>query len=153
MSGGEPERHVLQGFPDTAARFVRAMEQNQRRVAAERGISDFDLRAIFRIAAAGSITPKQLATDLSVTKGAITGLSTRLVDAGLVARVEHPLDRRSLHLELTPAGHDAMREMHDDFRARLSAAGTLLGDEELSAAASVLQALTRRLTDQGDDLP
>ncbi len=129
------------------------MEQNQRRVAAERGISDFDLRAIFRIAAAGSVTPKQLAHDLSVTKGAITGVSNRLVEAGLVARVEHPLDRRSLHLELTPAGHEAMREMHYDFKARLSAAGTPLGDEELSVAASVLQELTRRLTDQTADLP
>ncbi|WKK71005.1 MarR family transcriptional regulator [Rathayibacter oskolensis] len=62
------------------------------------------------------MTPKELSTALSVSKGAVTGITTRLVSSGLVHRVEHPQDRRSLHLELTAAGHDATRTMHRDLR-------------------------------------
>ncbi|MGU3409057.1 MarR family winged helix-turn-helix transcriptional regulator [Microbacterium sp. M1A1_1b] len=142
------ERHVLDGFPDSALRFFRALEAERARVAARHGLSEFDLRALFRISAVGSMTPKQLAVELAVTKAAITGLSTRLVDAGFVRRAEHPADRRSLHLELTRAGHEAMRVAHDDFRVMLSAAGTAIDDDELETARRVLDALERRLAER-----
>lgn len=144
------QRHVLDGFPDSALRFFRAIEAERARVATRHGLSEFDLRALFRISAAGSMTPKQLAVDLAVTKGAITGLATRLVDAGVVIRADHPADRRSLHLELSPAGHAAMRIAHDDFRSMLSAAGASVDDEDLETARRVLDALERRISERGD---
>lgn len=145
------ERHTLDGFPDSALRFFRAIEGERARVAARLGLSEFDLRAVFRISAVGSMTPKQLAAELSVTKGAVTGLSTRLVDAGLVVRAEHPADRRSLHLELTAAGHEAMRAAHADFRAMLSAASASVGDDDLAHASRVLDALQERIDARGRD--
>jgi DNA-binding MarR family transcriptional regulator len=144
MIDNEPARHLLEGFPDAALHFFRAMELERQAVAASHGLSEFDLRAIFRIAAAGTMTPKDLAETLSVTRGAITGLSSRLVDAGLIRRAGHPLDRRSIHLELTEDGHAAMRAMHDDFRSMLSAQGTSVTDAQLAAAGEVLVALTER---------
>jgi DNA-binding MarR family transcriptional regulator len=149
--GNEIERHVLDGFPDSALRFFRAIEAERARVAVRHGLSEFDLRALFRISAAGSMTPKQLAVDLSVTKGAITGLATRLVDAGLVLRADHPADRRSLHLELTPAGHEAMRVAHADFREMLSAAAAAasVSDLELTAAGRVLDAIEAPIVERG----
>ena len=146
--GNDIERHVLDGFPDSALRFFRAIEAERARVAVRHGLSEFDLRALFRISAAGSMTPKQLAVDLAVTKGAITGLATRLVDAGLVLRADHPDDRRSLHLELTHSGHEAMRIAHEDFRSMLSVAGTSIDDDELETARRVLDALGRRLAER-----
>ncbi|PRY66954.1 DNA-binding MarR family transcriptional regulator [Glaciihabitans tibetensis] len=146
----EPEKHVLSGFPDAALRFFRVLEQNRRRVAFEHGLSEIELRAFFRVAAAGTITPKDLAFELSLTKGAITGVSTRLVAAGVLRRVEHPVDRRSLHLELTPAGHDEMRVMHEDFRAMLSSAGTQLTESDLSRASEVLEELSRTMAERPD---
>lgn len=148
--GNDIERHVLDGFPDSALRFFRALEAERARVAVRHGLSEFDLRALFRISAAGSVTPKELAVDLAVTKGAITGLATRLVDAGLVLRAEHPADRRSLQLELTRSGHEAMRVAHDDFRSMLSAAGASVDDDELETARRVLDALEKRIAERGD---
>lgn len=147
--GNDIERHVLDGFPDSALRFFRAIEAERARVALRHGLSEFDLRALFRISAAGSMTPKQLAVDLAVTKGAITGLATRLVGAGLVLRADHPADRRSLHLELTPSGHEAMRVAHDDFRSMLSAAGASLDEAELETARRVLDALEVSIAERG----
>lgn len=150
MSSREPEKHVLTGFPDTALRFYRAMERNRRRVAQAHGLSEMELRALFRIGAAGAITPKQLALDLAVTNGALTGISTRLVTGGQVRRVAHPGDRRSLHLELTTAGHEIMRLIHEDFRAMLATDGIVPGAAEIDAATRVLDALTDQMTDELD---
>jgi len=136
---------VLDGFPSIALNFFRVMERNRSRVAGNYGLSEIELRAVFRIAAAGTMTPKDLASDLALTKGAITGVSTRLVGAGLVRRVEHPQDRRSLHLELTSAGHSAMRQMHHDFRSTLSTAGTHLDESDLAHAGAVLEELARNI--------
>lgn len=146
----EIERHALDGFPESALAFFRALEAERSLVAARHGLSEFDLRALFRIAATGSMTPKQLAVDLGVTKGAITGLATRLVATGLVLRADHPNDRRSLHLELTPAGHRAMRAAHDSLRAKLTSAGTSVDDDDLLAAGRVLDALRERIVSQHD---
>jgi DNA-binding MarR family transcriptional regulator len=145
MTTTDPDRHVLNGFPDTALRFFRALEQSRRRVASDHGLSEIELRALFRIGAEGTITPKVLSDDLGLTKGAITGVSTRLVDAGLVMRVDHPHDRRSLHLALTEIGHEAVGAMHVEFRQMLSTAGTALTDAELESAGDVLAALTTRI--------
>ncbi len=145
MNAAHPERHVLQGFPDVALRFFRAVEKSRRRVAVEHGLSEIEFRALVRIAAEGTMTPKQLAADLALTKGAITGVSSRLVESGHVARVDHPHDRRSLHLELTESGHVAVRSLHEEFRAMLSTAGTTIADSELAVAEGVLESLATRI--------
>jgi DNA-binding MarR family transcriptional regulator len=59
---------------------------------------------------------RELAERLYVTKGNVSGLVDRLVDAGLVERRAIPGDRRSHSLYLTPAGrklaHQGM-EIHE----------------------------------------
>ncbi|CAD6005966.1 MarR family winged helix-turn-helix transcriptional regulator [Agreia sp. COWG] len=150
MTGTEPasseaEKYVLDGFPDTALLFFRAMELSRNRVAARHGLSETELRAFFRIAAAGAMTPKQLATDLGLTNGAITGVSNRLVAAGHIRRVDHPRDRRSLHLELTASGHDAMKVMHADFRLMLTPDEDSVPEVDLGVTESALRVLTAQI--------
>ncbi|KQQ04086.1 MULTISPECIES: MarR family winged helix-turn-helix transcriptional regulator [unclassified Rathayibacter] len=151
MTGGTPQQHRLEGFPDAAVRFVRALEGHRGRLAAEHGLSDVELRCLFRIGAAGSITPKELSALLAVSKGAVTGITTRLVSSGFVRRVEHPQDRRSLHLELTTTGDEAMRAMHRDLHRHLSPDDADPTADDLSAAASVLDRITLRLLDAADE--
>src|SRR4051812_683934 len=79
-----PSRHLLGGFPHAALSFFRALEANRAHAASRFGLSEMDLRALFRIAEAGRITPKTLAADLLVTTGAVTGVGDRLISAGLV---------------------------------------------------------------------
>ena len=130
--------HALSGFPAATSLFVSALEANRRRIAQDAGVTDTELRALFHIARAVSITPKDLAAYLGMTTGAVTAISRRLVDGALLHRVDHPGDRRSLYLELTPRGHEVMGDIHRDFNAMLSKSTRALSPAELEAFTSAL---------------
>jgi DNA-binding MarR family transcriptional regulator len=142
MTETHRRRHLLTGLPDAVIHLLRALEEDRRRIAADHGLSTSELRSLFRIAESGSLTPRQLAADLSMTNGAITGISTRLVAAGLLYRAPHPDDRRSLCLELTDEGHRAVAAIHADFAAMVGAATGDLTDEECEVATVALRQVT-----------
>lgn len=133
MHGTGGPSHTLDGFPAAAIAFVRALEHNRERIAKEAGLSASELSALFRVGAVVSITPKELAVYLGMTTGAITSIARKLVDADLLHRVDHPLDHRSLYLELTPHAHAVMAQIHTEFRAMLAASTGALGEDELAA--------------------
>lgn len=135
------ETHVLDGFPATAIRFVRALERNRERIAVDHGLSASDLRALFWIAEHAGVTPKAVATHMEMTTGGITAIANRLVALELLQRVAHPSDRRSLYLELTPEGHKVMRRIHADFNGMISASTSGLTVAELTAFESALQSV------------
>jgi len=138
MYHSEGTPHTLSGFPAAASEFVSALDSNRRRIAERAGVSGTELRALFRIARMVSMTPKDLATYLGMTTGAVTAISRRLVDMGLLHRIDHPGDRRSLYLELTPHGHDVMGEIHREFNDMLSASTAALDAAQLEAFTAAL---------------
>jgi DNA-binding MarR family transcriptional regulator len=142
LTQSQRRTHLLTGLPDAVIHLLRALEEDRRRIASDRGLSTSELRSLFRVAESGSLTPRQLAQDLSVTNGAITGISTRLVAAGLVHRVPHPDDRRSLCLELTEEGHRVVAGIHADFTVTVTEATVDLADPDLDAATRALHQVT-----------
>ncbi len=130
--------HSLTGFAAAAAAFVSAVEGNRQQIAQDAGLSKTELRALFHVAQRVSVTPKELAEYLGMTTGAITAIGRRLVDIGLFRRVDHPADRRSLHLELTAHGHDVMNAIHRDFNAMLTASTDGLDAAQLAAFSATL---------------
>ena len=50
--------HSLNGFPGAVVVFQRALDSNRHRIAKEAGVTASELRALSRVAEAGSITPK-----------------------------------------------------------------------------------------------
>ncbi|RFA16288.1 hypothetical protein B7R21_02610 [Subtercola boreus] len=141
----ESASYELTGITGAAIPFIRAMEAPRVRSAEEHGLSSIEFRALFMIAEAGSLRPKQLADQLRVTNGAITGLSDRLIAAGLLNREAHPNDRRSLYLTLSPAGHTAMRSMHSGLAAMLERAVEGIDERELAAAMAALRHMTESI--------
>ena len=138
MDEADGRAHTLDGLPAASLDFVRVLDRNRNLIAKQSNITPSELRALFRVAEAVIITPKALAQLLEMTTGAITAISTRLVDTGLLTRVQHPTDRRSLYLELTPAAHKLMEEMHRDFRALIDdAAAGLSASQRASLTASL----------------
>ena len=133
-----PLAHTLTGFPAAATSFVSALDANRQRIAQDAGVSATELRALFRVGRSVSITPKDLANHLSMTTGAITAIARRLVEADLLHRVDHPDDRRSLYLELTPHGHDVMSGIHQDFSEMLAACAISLTAKQLTAFTEAL---------------
>jgi DNA-binding MarR family transcriptional regulator len=57
------------------------------------------------------LTPGEVAARLTVTSATVTGLLDTLEQRGLVRRVRHPTDRRSVHVEITAAGRKLIDEL------------------------------------------
>lgn len=80
--------------------------------------------------------------------GEVTGLSSaaattlvdRLVRAGYVERIRDTQDRRRVHLQLTPRHIEAAAPILRGYIERLTAALDRFDDDELAAAARVLEA-------------
>jgi len=89
----------------------------------------------------GPLCPHELSERRLVTRGTVTGVLDSLEHAGLVERRPHPVDRRSLLIELTDEGQALLARVVPDVRR---AEGELLGD--LSATErDVLVALLARI--------
>jgi DNA-binding MarR family transcriptional regulator len=59
----------------------------------------------------GSMTPSELGERLIVTRATVTGLLDSLERTGFVHRSANPTDRRSLVVEITPAGLAVVQEV------------------------------------------
>jgi DNA-binding MarR family transcriptional regulator len=145
MSTETRPSHTLNGFPAAAVEFVNVMQRNRERIGEDSGLSPSELRALFRVAAEVSVTPKQLASYLDMTTAAVTFISRRLVESGLMHRVDHPNDRRSLYLELTPLAHRMMLDVHRGFVELLEAATDDLSAAELETFSGTLQSVARSM--------
>jgi DNA-binding MarR family transcriptional regulator len=75
-------------------------------LAAERlGISPTDLRCLNAVENAGGLTAGELAREVGVTTGAVTGALDRLEAAGYARRAADPADRRRVRVMVTPRFH------------------------------------------------
>lgn len=70
--------------------------------AARLGISPADLRCLNAIENAGGLTAGELAREVGVTTGAVTGALDRLERAGYASREADPADRRRVRIAVTP---------------------------------------------------
>jgi DNA-binding MarR family transcriptional regulator len=136
-----PTTHILTGFPAAASAFVSALENNRLQIARDLGITPTELRTLFFIGREVSTTPKALAAYLGMTTGAVTAISQKLVDGKHLHRVAHPGDRRSLYLELTPFGHEALHRIHQEFNSMLSASTSHLTPTQLEAFTDALSSV------------
>ena len=59
----------------------------------------------------GSMSPSELGERLIVTRAAVTGLLDSLEQRGFVRRSANPADRRSLVVQITPAGLTVLQEL------------------------------------------
>ncbi|MEO8681343.1 MAG: MarR family transcriptional regulator [Vicinamibacterales bacterium] len=87
----------------------------------------------------GARTMGELAADLEVRLSTMTGVVDQLEDKGLVARVNHPEDRRSLRVALTAKGRRLYRGAHDAFLSHLQ---PLLDGRSAAARRQVLDFLS-----------
>ena len=84
-----------------------------RRMRAQRADTSLTLSQISALATLerhGSLTPGELAAHEKVQPPSMTRLVARLEEAALVLRTPHPTDRRQVHLALSPAGQELLRE-------------------------------------------
>lgn len=83
---------------------------------ARRGLSHARARLLHVVADEGPQVMSALSDALDITPRAVTALVDRLESDNLVRRCEHPTDRRSTVVELTPTGRRTCREMRAGYR-------------------------------------
>lgn len=131
--------YALDAFPAAAVRFARALDRNRERIAEQEGVSASELRTMFFIGERVSVTPKQLSEHMHVTTSAVTFIIRRLVSIDMIQRVDHPGDRRSVLLELTPRAHTTMARIHAEFDEMIAQATASLDEEQLKVFTASLQ--------------
>jgi len=67
----------------------------------------------------GARTMSELAADLDVRLSTMTGVIDQLEQRALVERVDHPEDRRSLHVRITTQGRRLYKQAHEAFLSHL----------------------------------
>lgn len=118
----------------TAFRASGNQDSAFENLAADRlGVNQTDLHCLNAIENAGGLTAGELATEVGLTSGAVTGAVDRLERAGFARRVPDPSDRRRVRVEVTP-----------EFYARAERIwGPLAAEWETSLASFTVAELTR----------
>lgn len=99
------------------------------------------------------LTPHELAERAAVTRAAMTGLLDTLSEAGLVARQDDPLDRRTYKVRMTDEGHRFLKKMLPDHFRRLHGLVAGLSLEEKRALVRLLEKVNEGLSALEEDLP
>jgi DNA-binding MarR family transcriptional regulator len=81
----------------------------------------------------GPITPSELGERLIVTRATVTGVVDSLERRGFARRRPNPDDRRSLLVEITPAGREVLQELRTLVHRNEKAWMAALDDAELEA--------------------
>jgi len=121
----------------------RIMGQRAPSVWIDSGLSLTQLRSLFLIANKGSTNFRKLAEALEVTPSNVTGVVDRLVEQGLVSRVQNPEDRREMTLQATDKGKALVSNIKEAGIKRMTQILSLLSLEELSSLAQGLSAFIR----------
>lgn len=96
------------------------------------------MKALYLVAARGSLHMSALADLLGVTLSTGTGLVDRLVDQELLERRHDDLDRRHVMVRLTPAGTELLERMRELSSRRVRSMLGALDDADLAALGRVL---------------
>ena len=133
---------------ETLPPVMRAIREQMRSGrAAGMSVAQFRLLLYVRRNPATSLSP--LADHLGTSLPAASQLVERLVQAGLIAREQHPRERRRVQLRLTDAGATALAECDARTRAWLCKRLSGLDESELDDLAGLLRDLRRLLSPNG----
>ena len=109
-------------------------------------------RALFILAARKELTVSQLAKLLGVGNPTASILVQQLVERGLVSRSEHPSDRRNTIISLSPKGAEIGAGRREAREKQWQRWLSNLNNDELSALARGLSALTNVVKKETEQL-
>jgi len=99
----------------------------------------------------GPIPPSELSERLIVTRATVTGLIDSLEQRGFVRRSANPADRRSLLIEITPAGLSVLQELRTIVHRHEKAWLGTLSEAELLGYIAQLHRIQESLAAESED--
>ncbi|MFJ6677295.1 MarR family transcriptional regulator [Actinosynnema sp. NPDC091369] len=122
-------------------------------VGARLGVTAVDQRALALIAGKGPLTAGELAKEIHLTPGAVTGVADRLERAGLVRREPDPGDRRRVVISAIPGAFGrvfaGLSAAMDELSARYTPEEQRVIADWVVRTIAVLKEQTRLLTEPG----
>ncbi|CAI9387038.1 MarR family transcriptional regulator [Microbacterium sp. T2.11-28] len=126
-------------------RFRDADSAMALRIRSETGMSDNEIAIIRYLLRERSdeheVMPSQISRHLGISSASTTALIDRLERAGMVERISHPTDRRSILVAATDLAAERIASTHDAFEQRLLDLTSNLGDVERHDVIAYLTAL------------
>lgn len=116
----------------TCTNMVEALMRTRLRERFDATLPRFDLLAQLDKAPDG-LTLGELSRRMMVSNGNVTGLVERLAAAGLIERIPHAADRRTITVRLTPAGRRDFAAMAREHEGWVADAFAGLLPEDVSA--------------------
>lgn len=100
---------------DVMTELLRIYQWRDRDRVGPHGVSVTQSYALEALLRQGELTAKELAHELALEKSTVSRLVDGMVERGLVERVDHPADARSVLLRATPLG----RRIRGDIRRHI----------------------------------
>ncbi|PSL58643.1 DNA-binding MarR family transcriptional regulator [Saccharothrix carnea] len=126
-------------------------------VGARLGVTAVDQRALALIAGKGPLSAGELAKEINLTPGAVTGVADRLERAGLVRREPDPGDRRRVVLSAVPGAFGqvfaGLGAAMGELTARYSPQEQQVIADWVVRTVDVLKEQTRLLSEIGKNAP
>ncbi len=137
--------HDLERLSDLLIEFYEKLSSWEQAVVRDTPITLPHMHTLEILGQQSPLRMKELAAKMGVTTGTLTVNVDRLEKQGLVARIPHETDRRSILVALTPAGEELFREHHDHHLHLTRELQAALSPEETAQFASILAKLTQAL--------
>ncbi|GAB6111011.1 MarR family winged helix-turn-helix transcriptional regulator [Desulfomicrobium salsuginis] len=137
--------HDLERLSDLLIEFYEKLSSWEQAVVRDTSITLPQMHTLEVLGQQPPLRMKELAAKMGVTTGTLTVNVDRLEKQGLVARIPHETDRRSILVALTPSGEELFREHHDHHLHLTRELQAALSPEETAQFASILAKLTQAL--------
>jgi len=98
---------IIESFTKINKAIYRLLKKDAESI----GVTDVQLKALFRIQNHPNIGLSELAESMRLTNSTVSGVIDRLVNQKLVDRVTSPHDRRALTLRLTQEGEEKLNKL------------------------------------------
>lgn len=125
--------------------FYERFSNWEQSVVKGKGLTLPQMHTIEILGAHGRMRMKELAEKMGVTTGTLTVLADRLQGKGLIERIPHEHDRRSILVGLTPKGERHFDEHHRLHQHLTEELVTGLADDEAESLEAILRKMLTRL--------
>ena len=137
--------HALEHLSDLLIEFYEKLSSWEQAVVRDCAITLPQMHTLEILGQQSTLRMKELAAKMGVTTGTLTVNVDRLEKQGLVTRMPHETDRRSILVALTPAGEKLFREHHEHHLHLTRELQAALTPEETTQFASILAKLTQAI--------
>lgn len=129
----------IMGTFDTLAHKVK--QEVRKRPLTDASLADGHIVVLSLLMKSATLKASDLASELCITSGAVTGLTDKLAGMGLVARERSEEDRRVVLLSLTEEGKACVARVRKERMERIASLFGKLEEEDLLKLLDVFQKL------------